>query len=55
MLTVIRLGLFDHTLDGIFDVVGLFLFDGLLSWHFVTKGRVDQTSEDELTLPGRTS
>jgi hypothetical protein len=28
--SVICLGFLDHTLDGIFDVVGLFLFDGLL-------------------------
>ena len=30
VLTVISLGLFDHTLDGISDVVGLFFF----LWHF---------------------
>ena len=28
VLTVVCLGLFDHTLDGISDVVGLFLFLG---------------------------
>ena len=37
VLTVVRLGLFDHTLDGIFDVVGLFLFDRLLLGHFVPR------------------
>ena len=39
MLTVVRLGFFDHTLDGIFDVVSLFLFDWLLLGHLVTRKR----------------
>ena len=39
VLTVICLRFLDHTLDGIFDVVGLFLFDGLLLGHLVPRRR----------------